>query len=446
MQDSAIKIKPHGNSKNDRKPFKKTAQTTKDRIKQLRKEKVKPKEITSTIFNESGGIKEVKSGIFLPRNNQQIYNQKNKFDCKDPILECSDLAKEQEKSSNKFIRDVRSAPEFTIFMASDKQLNDIKKFCTANKNFSVLGVDTTFNIGQYYVTFFTYRHLMLLTKKGVEPVMIGPALVHQRKTFESYFKLPSTTLQECPELKHLKVFGTDGDVKLSMSMESTFPDSRHLLCDIHMEDNIARKLKQLGISGKTGKQIMIDIFGNTDGNVKVPGLLDCTSPSEFDQTVKDLGETWKGHEKGNEFWCYFMEHKSELIKNCMTSELQTLCGFGFPPKPYTQNANECMNPVIKNSLKSDSHSKVDPFEFAKKLELIVKQQEREVNMAMVGLGEYKLKEEYQHLSIPEDQFWRKNALQREAVLKRSDLILNVVFQSWVERRSNMFHTHLCSSQ
>ncbi|KAK3085112.1 hypothetical protein FSP39_024577 [Pinctada imbricata] len=102
----------------------------------------------------------------------------------------------------------------------------------------------------------------------------------------------------------------------------------------------------------------------------------------------------------------------------MTSELQAMCGFGFPPKPYTQNANGCMNSVIKNSLKSDNQSKVDPFEFAKKLEKIVQQQEREVKMAFVGLGEYKVKEEYRHLLIPEDQFWRKNASQREAALQR----------------------------
>lgn len=52
-------------------------------------------------------------------------------------------------------------------------------------------VDTTSDIGAFYATFTTYRNIMLTTKQGTEPVMNGPILIHQRKNFDSYFKLSS---------------------------------------------------------------------------------------------------------------------------------------------------------------------------------------------------------------------------------------------------------------
>ena len=44
----------------------------------------------------------------------------------------------------------------------------------------------------------------------------------------------------------------------------------------------------------------------------------------------------------------------------MSAELRSLSGLGFPPRPYNQNANECMNSVIKGDLKKDGyHSKMN---------------------------------------------------------------------------------------
>ena len=79
----------------------------------------------------------------------------------------------------------------TVFLANLRQLKDVERFCTQPQSFSVLGVDPTFNIGNFYVTVTKYRHLMLYTNKGVHQVMIGPILIHHKKGFDSYFQLPS---------------------------------------------------------------------------------------------------------------------------------------------------------------------------------------------------------------------------------------------------------------
>lgn len=77
--------------------------------------------------------------------------------------------------------------EFTVFMAYERQVKEMQKYCTNAKNFSIMGVDTAFNIDAFYVTFTTYRNIMLTTKQGTEPVMIGPILIHQRKNSDSNF-------------------------------------------------------------------------------------------------------------------------------------------------------------------------------------------------------------------------------------------------------------------
>ena len=237
-----MKVLPHGNSKRDS-PFIPISHSTKEEIAEMCKENKKPKEIEYAILQSRGGITGTRSAAEICRNRQQISNTKYRLQVNDCVLACTDLAKLQEGTKTRMVRDVRCAPEFTVFLANDTQLNEIERFCTKNHNFRILTVDTTFNIGDYYVSITTHRHPMLLTKKEVEPVMIGPALIHQKKIFASYYKLPSSMVQEQPALVNVKVFGTDGDKNLSQAFSACFGTAHHLLCDIHMQDNIERKLR-----------------------------------------------------------------------------------------------------------------------------------------------------------------------------------------------------------
>lgn len=204
----------------------------------------------------------------------------------DPVLELSDMVKEQEGTPEAFVRQVTSAPEFTVFLSTDRQLLEMEKFCTNPEMFSIVGVDTTFNLGDYFVTLTTYRNLMFKTKAGTEPVMIGPAIIHQRKLFESYHTLPSNMVKYHPPLKNLLVFGTDGEVNLYQAFQVTMEHSVHLLCDLHMFDNIKSKLNKLGIPKKDASLYLRDIFGKNEGDEKVKGLVDCTTAEEFEKTSR----------------------------------------------------------------------------------------------------------------------------------------------------------------
>ena len=100
----------------------------------------------------------------LPHNRQQISNVRHSHTTHDKnvlyysvMLEC----KLTQGSNDTFVRDVKAAlsPQSILFF--DWQLCDMEHFLSNNRQFGVLTVDTTFNLGEFYVTVVTYPQLML---------------------------------------------------------------------------------------------------------------------------------------------------------------------------------------------------------------------------------------------------------------------------------------------
>ena len=143
-----------------------------------------------------GGIENIRGPFDIPKNWQQVSNikhhaQKNQ----DTIIEITDLAQMEKGTSKEFIRDVNLVPELSVFVASNLQLKDIERYCTKVSLFSILGIDPTYNIGSYYVTVTTYRHLLFETVEGANPVFLGPYLMHSGKEYNSYYRLPESMVK-----------------------------------------------------------------------------------------------------------------------------------------------------------------------------------------------------------------------------------------------------------
>ena len=398
-EEHSVLVKPHGNRRHESIPYRRTQETVKQTMKDM--DQFKPKDVFHKIIENAGGLENLTSGSQKPRDRQQIYNLR-KQPYGDEILEAVDIKKNEDL---KFIREIELSPEFAIFLATETQLKEMEKFCTNSSNFCIV-VDTTFNIGSFYVTLTTYRNLMLEHKKLLhEPVMLGPALIHQKRSYDSFFLLPSNMIREKPGLGNIIVFGTDGEVNLTKAFESCMPFAKHLLCDIHMRDNIVSKLCSLNIKGPEKQEFMNEIFGITINDTITPGLVDCQTAEDFDQKLDSLKDIWfQRHVEGKNFYQYFLDYKSDLIKNCMSASLRSQCGLGFPPRVYTQNANECINNVVKSDLNIKKKQRVP--EFIHSIKRTVLRQETEVKLALINEGNFKLKEEYSHLQVKEDRYYK----------------------------------------
>jgi hypothetical protein len=144
---------------------------------------------------------------------------------------------------------------------------------------------------------------------------------------------------------------------MAKAFSDAYPNAKHLRCDIHMRDNVKRKLSEIGISGAVAAEIMYDIFGKKlDGGIK-GGLVHCTSSQEFDTALTVMVEKWNTlHNHGGKFVEYFLKEKADVIREAARADIRSVCGLGYPPKVYTQNANECMNRLIK-AQENSSYSK-----------------------------------------------------------------------------------------
>ena len=212
----------HGNSKSE-KPFYPTLPSTMAKIKE-ESMNAGPKQVISKVLAELGGVVGASDACTLPRNEQQVMKAKSRS--KIAALPTSTPNDEfaivmhhafLEDSSNHFIRDVKTLRELAVVVCYDRQLDDLVRFCTSDDEFGILTLDPTFSLGEFDVTVITYRHLLLHSKRtGRPPVFVGPALIHYRKTFSTYFHFLSTLIGLRRELANVQCFGTDGETALTL--------------------------------------------------------------------------------------------------------------------------------------------------------------------------------------------------------------------------------------
>ena len=156
-----------------------------------------PKEAVRQVYEKAGGVLNASSLSELPRDRRQAYNVKMHTSGiasnhhKDLVY---DLLEQHFGTLKQFVRNVSFDEAISCVLCTDQQLNDVERFCT-NKGSTVngvFGIDPTFNLGDFYVTVTTYENLILVNRKSRKhPVFIGPMLVHQKRTYETYFYFAS---------------------------------------------------------------------------------------------------------------------------------------------------------------------------------------------------------------------------------------------------------------
>ena len=119
-----------------------------------------PRATLDSISREIGGVLGATASGELPRDEKQVSNTKRRSKFVNPST--SDTVADElfvvmqrayaQDPMNRFIRDIKTAPEPAIVIANDQQLTDIVRFCTSSVEFGVLTVDPTFCLGDFDVT------------------------------------------------------------------------------------------------------------------------------------------------------------------------------------------------------------------------------------------------------------------------------------------------------
>lgn len=426
----------HGNTKSATKPYIRTWSSTKGAIENAVKDLAPREVIHKVVSDDLGGLASCSGLGQMPRNRQQVKdigkakkgetclkNLSGNDNQDDPWYRLlGDCKKQSNDRKTAFLRDVRVAPEPLCVMATDRQLKDLERFCCNPTEFRPFTVDPTFNIGRFNVTPITYEHLMLENKRdGNHPSLIGPVLLHEKKTTETYSTFGGVLRTLEPNLRDVMAFGTDDEKALVDGFKNNFDRSVHLLCELHLKKNIEAKLKELGIVGEVKSNITADIFGKTTGSIRESGLNDAEDEEKFKNMLLNLNEKWSTlHKNGKVFHEWFQTRKSQEFLASVIKPVRQRAGLGCPPVRFTTNRSERTNRLIQEFINSESQgkTKVDEFFFCVSLAKLVKTQRQEVELALVGCGEYKLREKFKHLEVSAEKWGKMVDAQRTKIIEK----------------------------
>ena len=432
-KEHSIDLQPHGNSKYKSSAFRRVKPSTVQMIKTEMSHTERPIKILEAVENKIGGVMQAQSSCDLPRDRRQVYNFKKAEKVKqEDSLMTSGISRndtlahimntcKQGSGVNAFIRSVEAAPEPMCLLATDQQLIDVERFCTDNES-SVLSVDPTYNLGSFYVTPTTFRNLTVETRQHHHPVVLGPILVHQTKTFRPFHYFASTLIRLNPKLMNLKCFGTDGEPELIKAFNLCFPKAVHLRCVNHLRQNIKDKLRSLGILQSDCKEFISDIFGVQRGDHLEVGLIDAESEGKFYTALKRLKDKWNNLERSfvgegsspPQFYDWFLKYKVSSIITCVLPEVRKRAGMNGTCH-FTTNTSESINNVIKQEVQWKENKLPVLIEHLKS---IVVRQRSEVEKAVIGRGEWNFVSLYDSLKVADQQWFSMPQNAKELHMKK----------------------------
>ena len=250
--------------------------------------------------------------------------------------------------------------------------------------------------------------------------MIGPVLIHEKKTQQTYSLFCGSLKAHEPGLNELLAFGTDDELALRNGFNSNFERSIHLLCEIHLKKNIENSFLSFGIRGKNKDEITFDIFGKHREGVFERGLSDANSEDDFFHKLGILEKRWsQQHTAGKNFYDWFLKQKAPESIRSVISPVRQRAGLGCLPTRFTTNRSERTSGVIQDFIQREcGQGKVNEYVFATTLQKSISMQEKDVEFSVVDKGKNKLRTSFEHIRVTSSRWSKMTENQMQAVLKK----------------------------
>ena len=133
----------------------------------------------------------------------------------------------------------------------------------------MLSIDSTLDVGKFFVTNTCYANLRLVHSdgkyRGRHPLAHGPSFIHNKLDTNAYVTFLASLTRMRPSLKGIKAIGTDGDESILNATLICFPETIQLICCDHKMENVEHKLCEFKVSEAARRHIVADIFGRNVG-------------------------------------------------------------------------------------------------------------------------------------------------------------------------------------
>lgn len=409
--EDEVKLVPHGNSKNSDRPYVRTSQDVLGEEDLLLGSNKTVSEIYDQLVSESGGPLNSQSQSLEPRDLQQIYRRKSlltKMDKneKSTLIYTSDSSDDlmnilHAQKSNTLIRSVVVTRDaYYIVLITDRQINDILKFCCIPHNSSVLGVDTTYNLCDLWMTDTCYRNKRLINPKTKgHPVFLGPMMFHFTKDEGTFMRFALELFTSNSGMSNLKYIGVDLESAIFKGFKTVFLNLKRLSCVRHVSQRDVAKLDKLLMHTKANKvdnarakaEILKDIYGEHNGASYDFGLAEAFDNEDFKIKLSSLESKWNG--LCPEFFSWFRRQREELFcSSIIQSAREGTDMVGL----FYQNDVESMHYVEKLN---QSFQKLSVLEVINCLQKFLTRQEEEEIRAIYGAGTYVLADPYKEFRV-----------------------------------------------
>ena len=192
-------------------PYTRTSQKTLERERTLLTERHFVQKTYDLLIKESGGPYGLSSQSTERRNKRQPYNVNLKRRRQSRLNDAVDVGDDL----SSLLRDLKSmhVVETIIvkryccffYLSTERQVEEVVKFCCTVQNISVLGIDTTYNLCNMWVTDSSYQNKRLIGyDSGRHPVFLGPVLFHFTKDDQTFTWFALELQASNPETRKLK--------------------------------------------------------------------------------------------------------------------------------------------------------------------------------------------------------------------------------------------------
>jgi len=173
-----------------------------------------------------------------------------------------------------------------VILCTYEQLQDIKCFCGSDVPDhvrSVLCVDCTFNVNSLFLTLTIFKNNSVVRCSSMcPPIWLGPMLLHGDASFITYltfFMYLWGVLHSNLHASEVKLegmlTGSDEEAALVKAMRAAFPNTKHLFCMLHCDNNVRDHVTKAGVQMAIKQELLKLLFGSQ-------GLASASNEGKFD--------------------------------------------------------------------------------------------------------------------------------------------------------------------
>ena len=390
------KVSPKKNRSN--KPFYPTTSSTKHFIKENAYRPIGPGTVFDRAFEQAGGVIDLEAISDAPRNVQQVKNARQRVRLKKQTDEFQDLL--SFSAENDGVRGLQWTPTPRVVFVNQGQMEEIITNCCGPNATGVFSIDTTYNVGNFYVTATSYQNRKFIHKRtGKAANLPGPAMFHVKQDASQFQYFANTLLEAKYEFEQVRYIGGDRS-QSQQGFLRPLKGAKFVPCKKHIEDDMTRKMSALGMDVAEQQTVLKDIFGSVQDQEK--GLVDSLNSAEFDEKVEVLKAVWNP-----QFRHYFVTYVADDVKEGMSPQIRRT--IGLKDDFYYNNALECQNfrykqkiqEMKKENLPGVKVSQCSWLEAIQTYQAMLHETRNNLQRAIIGRGPFQLAPDFAHLECEE---------------------------------------------